>query len=309
MREIEAFLAVAEELHFGRAAQRLGLSTSRISALVRTLERRVGGPLFERTSRTVQLTSPGEYLLAELRPAHARMEQAFVEVRKILGVDRQVIRVGFATTLPQQLPGLLVKEFEQAYPGCRVVQSSHPTAEFSRWLGKEWPIDVFVTWLPDEPARLALPEIDFGPAILRESRAVAVAADHPLAGKPSVSIEELAGHEVLSFVGAPTGYARAWTPAQTPAGRPMRLRTMAAHYIEDILRIVSGEGAAHLTFTSLLSRYKPPGIVVLPVAGLPPMVVAPLWPAQTANTAIQTFATLAAAQGDAAGWLGTDHDA
>ncbi|MEW9553387.1 LysR family transcriptional regulator [Nonomuraea sp. NPDC050783] len=81
MREIEAFLAVAEELHFGRAARRLRLSTSRVSGLVRTLERRVGAPLFERTSRRVHLTAKGELFLAEVRPAYRRLNQALHSAR------------------------------------------------------------------------------------------------------------------------------------------------------------------------------------------------------------------------------------
>ncbi|WP_432873100.1 LysR family transcriptional regulator [Microbispora rosea] len=82
MREIEAFLAVAEELHFGRAAQRLHLSTSRVSHLIRALERRAGAPLFARTSRRVHLTTAGEGLLAEVRPAYEQLSTALRQARE-----------------------------------------------------------------------------------------------------------------------------------------------------------------------------------------------------------------------------------
>lgn len=66
--EIEVFLTLAEELHFGRAAERLRLSTGRVSQVVRQLERRLGGALFERTSRSVRITPVGLRLAEELAP-------------------------------------------------------------------------------------------------------------------------------------------------------------------------------------------------------------------------------------------------
>ena len=76
MREIEVFLTLAEELHFGRAADRLHRTTSHVSQTIRLLERRIGGPLFERSSRRVALTPLGERLLADLGPAHQEIGRA-----------------------------------------------------------------------------------------------------------------------------------------------------------------------------------------------------------------------------------------
>ncbi|WP_205121414.1 LysR family transcriptional regulator [Tenggerimyces flavus] len=83
LREIEIFLTLADELHFGRTAERLYLSSSRISQTVRTLEARVGGELFERTSRRVLLTPLGERLRDRLRPAYDEIYRAFAEVREV----------------------------------------------------------------------------------------------------------------------------------------------------------------------------------------------------------------------------------
>src|SRR5947208_3466743 len=69
-QEIEVFLALAEELHFGRAGQRLGVTTTRASQVIRALERRVGVPLFERTSRRVTLTPAGRQMYEDLKPAY-----------------------------------------------------------------------------------------------------------------------------------------------------------------------------------------------------------------------------------------------
>ena len=71
--EIEVFLVLAEELHFGRTAERLRLPQPRVSRLVAALERRAGGALFERTSRRVRLTPLGQQLASQLRPAYAQL--------------------------------------------------------------------------------------------------------------------------------------------------------------------------------------------------------------------------------------------
>jgi DNA-binding transcriptional LysR family regulator len=89
--ELEAFLAVAEELHFGHAAERLRVSTARVSQTIRKLERRVGVALFNRTSRRVELSPVGRAFYDDLRPAWDQIAAA---------VDRAVeAGRGFAQTL------------------------------------------------------------------------------------------------------------------------------------------------------------------------------------------------------------------
>lgn len=73
MRELECFLVLAEELHFGRTGERLYVSQSRVSQLLRSLEGRIGARLVERTSRRVELTALGSRFLAQLRPAYGML--------------------------------------------------------------------------------------------------------------------------------------------------------------------------------------------------------------------------------------------
>jgi DNA-binding transcriptional LysR family regulator len=82
MARMEAFLALAEELHFGRAAERLHVSQSRVSRLIATLERQARGRLFERTSRQVTLTPLGQQFHAQLRPAYEQMRAALGHSRR-----------------------------------------------------------------------------------------------------------------------------------------------------------------------------------------------------------------------------------
>src|SRR2546425_11461435 len=76
LRELEIFLVLAEELHFGRTAERLYLTQPRISQTIRALEDHIGGKLFERTSRRVSLTDLGQHLRDELRPGYAQIQRA-----------------------------------------------------------------------------------------------------------------------------------------------------------------------------------------------------------------------------------------
>src|SRR5690349_20158069 len=93
--EIEAFLSVAEELHFGRAAVRLRISPSRVSQTIQQIERRVAAALFERTSRRVALTPIGQQLLTELRPANDQMQRAIENATSAgRGIDG-LLEVGF----------------------------------------------------------------------------------------------------------------------------------------------------------------------------------------------------------------------
>jgi DNA-binding transcriptional LysR family regulator len=87
-RELRYFVTVAEELHFGRAAQRLGIAQPPLSRAIQQLERRMGAPLLDRTSRGVALTPAGEVLLREGRAALAAVEAA----------DRRTRRAALATT-------------------------------------------------------------------------------------------------------------------------------------------------------------------------------------------------------------------
>ena len=89
--EIDAFLTLAEELHFGRAAERLHVSTARVSQTIRKLERRVGVPLFNRTSRRVELSAVGRRLNEDLRPA---WEQVAAALTRAIDTGR-----GFTGTL------------------------------------------------------------------------------------------------------------------------------------------------------------------------------------------------------------------
>src|ERR1700679_513245 len=94
LRDIRVFVTTAEELHFGRAAERLHLTTSRVSQVLRSLELQLGCRLFDRTSRSVSLTPLGEQLLERVRPAYDELEQALTETKVAASDIAGTLRLG-----------------------------------------------------------------------------------------------------------------------------------------------------------------------------------------------------------------------
>lgn len=99
MAQVEAFLTLADELHFGRTAERLYVSQPRVSRLIASLERLAGGQLFERTNRKVTLTPLGRQLHSRLRPAYDQMAAAIEEARSTSRGVTGLLRVGCADTV------------------------------------------------------------------------------------------------------------------------------------------------------------------------------------------------------------------
>ncbi|MBO8187443.1 LysR family transcriptional regulator [Streptomyces spirodelae] len=283
------------------------LSTSRVSNLIRAVERRAGARLFERSSRVVKLTPQGAQLYAGLRAAYIQIESTLEDVRRTGFLSGGVLRAGFSTTLPEKLRAELINVFESRYPDCRIVASGMPTTDLFRWLGKDWPVDVFVTWMPTASAPVE-PPLHIGRVIHRVPRAVMLGAGHPLAGQERVDIEELAegGHPVI-YPELPPWFGELWAPATTSGGWTVRLRHLPASYVEDVLRLVAEGALAHLTFASLLDAYIRPGVVVAPLTGLPPMPVRAVWTAGPQEKLAEAFAECAADLAAEVGWL-TDPD-
>src|SRR5579862_1203005 len=121
MGEIRAFLALADELHFGHAADRLGITQSRVSQLLRSLETKLGEPLVRRTSRRVSLTPAGTRLLSELAPAYNDVRTALEHCWRSSQRLEGVLHLG-VTSASAVHPSLLdvIETFEAEHPGCRV---------------------------------------------------------------------------------------------------------------------------------------------------------------------------------------------
>jgi DNA-binding transcriptional LysR family regulator len=122
--QLSAFIAVAEELHFGRAAERLHTAQPPLSRLIQQLERDVGARLFERTTRSVRLTDAGLALLPPARDVleSCRTGQAAVAASRLGEIGR--VRIGFAGPSSHQLVGRLARRVRQEHPGIELALES-----------------------------------------------------------------------------------------------------------------------------------------------------------------------------------------
>jgi DNA-binding transcriptional LysR family regulator len=191
LRQLECFLAVAEELHFGRAAERLRLSPSSVSEAVAALERRLGGQLFERTSRTVRLTDQGAKFLREVREPFERIVRAHQRVQADLRRRREVV-IAHTPELGHLVLPLLLPASARGEPaeGRRWRPVMRHTTDQIRGV-EDGTIDIGLCWsvLVEPP----LEAID-----LAEVPMVAVLrADDPLAAAETVSLSALRRRPLL----------------------------------------------------------------------------------------------------------------
>lgn len=210
--ELEVFVTLAEELHFGRTAERLGVSTARVSQTVARLERRVGVPLFHRTSRHVELSPVGRRLLDDVKPAWTQIAEAVARAIETGRGFHGEMRAAFVGAAAAQVLVGTSELFHAAYPDCAVHLREAQPSEVTDVLLEDR-ADVVLAALPTPH-----PEIAAGPVLVREARVLALPASHPFARKQMLSTRDVARmpligpgpaartvHEILTQVGIGRG--------------------------------------------------------------------------------------------------------
>lgn len=279
--EIETFLTLAEELHFGRTAERLRVTTGRISHVVKKLERRIGAPLFDRTSRVVRLTPIGRRLADDLTPLAAQMDEA---VRRAVDAGRGVagqLRVAFLGEWTAPILLKAVSLFTERHPDCEV--DVHEAQLFnSRSSLLDGSIDILIASYPFDGMAC-------GPALLSERRVLAVAAEHPLAREESVSLEVLAEHPMVQYPPVTSAeFKRDRTPDHTPSGRPVPKGPAGNTFSEMLTLVAMGRGVLPVGEHS--RRYYPrPDIAYVPIHDAPPIERGPVWLETNTTARVREF--------------------
>lgn len=287
LRDIRTFLTLAEELHYGRTAKVLGLTPSRVSQTIRTLEQRVGGKLFDRTSRRVRLTPLGEQLRQGAAPAYEQLRRAYVEVQEAATGIAGALRVGmYARSNGGPRLADIIRSFHDRYPACRVqLIETNLERDQLDWLRHD-DADLLVMRLPFED-----PDVIVGPILSSEERVVIVARDHPLATKDAIRYEDL-GPYVIPDGGLPRETMDAFIPPRTPSGR--RLRRVLVHSLgEAVMRVATGE-LVHPTVRSFLGYYPHPDITEIPIIDMPASETALIWLRANQTAKVEAFAQVAA---------------
>ena len=120
LRHLRYFVAVAEELHFGRAAHRLQMSQQPLSRQIRNLEDELEVQLFHRTKRTIRLTEAGEAFLREAQKTLAQAKRAVVVAQRISRGEAGQLQVGFTGPILNSVLPTVVRQFKQKYPDIRL---------------------------------------------------------------------------------------------------------------------------------------------------------------------------------------------
>lgn len=275
VRQLRYFVAVAEELHFGRAAQRLGMAQPPLSRAIRELERQLGVRLLERTTRQVTLTPAGEVLLRDARTALDAVTAAAHRARHA-GRQAPVLRVALKADFDAGLLPRILTTYEQD-------AAALPVELLLGGRGEQAPA------LRDGRADVALlpnPFDDRGldtEPLLTEPRLVALAADDPLAARDELCLADFAGRSLPDGSPAEEGGVRV---PRTP------VRQLDLAQIFNLVEV--GEVVWFLP-ASVVRRHTRPGVAYRPVADLEPTTVFVAWPQDSHSPAVAAFVRAATA--------------
>ncbi|MGW7415051.1 LysR family transcriptional regulator [Streptomyces sp. NPDC054863] len=283
--ELECFLLLAEELHFGRTADRMRLSRARVSQLLARLERRVGAPLFVRTSRRVGLTALGRQLRGDLEPHHRAIGEALARaVETARGIDA-TLNVGFSSPLAGEIVMKTADVLRISHPQLAVEICEVPLADPYGQL-RSGEFDVQLTEFPAKEADLGTSAAP----LLTEQRVLAIGSGHPLSARASLSLEDLAGVPLLPAIGELPEYWQEYlAPSRTPGGLAIARGPAVTNMQEALVLVAAGRGAL-LAAAHTATYYTRPGISFVPFADAEPVGHGLVWRAGDETGAVRTFA-------------------
>ncbi len=270
-RLLRAFVAVAEELSFTRAAQRLFVAQQALSSQIQQLEARLGVRLFERTTRSVALTVAGQQLLGHARAALAALDAATAELDALRRAERATLRVGLSGTAMVALVGEIIRRFADRHPEVELVVSNAGLRQPAAGL-TEGSVDV---------AFVRPPFVDDGISmvtVLTEDRFIAVRDDHPLAGRGHVRPEDVVGEPWIWVEGADPRARAFWSLEEFRGGRPLRTGTRITSVEEAFGAVAAGVAITYQGESAVRAVGAGfPQLRFLPLRGAPPAQIAVAW--------------------------------
>ncbi|HZG06414.1 MAG TPA: LysR substrate-binding domain-containing protein [Streptomyces sp.] len=282
LRDLRYFVAVAEELHFTRAAERLYVSQPALSKQVRVLERQLGCTLFERRARTVALTAHGEALLPRARQLVADWDRALRAVRAAGPVV--ALTVGMQTAVGRDLQRVALRGFRERgwRISLRLVSWEDPTAGLA-----DGSSDAAFLWLPVRNGGLRWR------TLVREPRWVVLPVGHRLAagageGGGPVDFAELLGEPFVALPRSAGPLRDFWLAADERGGREPVVAMEAAGPDEVFEAVAAGLGVA-LVAEGNARLYPRPDVVCRPVRGLRPAQLAIVWRADDPRPEVAEF--------------------
>jgi DNA-binding transcriptional LysR family regulator len=277
LRKLRYFIAVAEDLHFGRAAERLYIAQPVLSRQIRSLERELGVELFIRSSRHVTLTEAGKVLQSESAALLAAADTALRRVRAA-GSGTLALTVGFMAGVTVTAA---VREFGDKHPDVTV------QVRRIEWYDQA---EVLLDGVADVAfVRLPITEqwLELIP-LYAEPRVAVLPIGHPLARRASVSIVDLADDPVITHRGATAAWEAFAGTDPRPDGRSPRQGPATRTIDEKLECVAAGHGVAFLP-ESAAAQFVRPDIAYVPVTDIPPSRVCLAYRAGTPTASVLDF--------------------
>lgn len=262
MRHLRAFVAVAEELHFGRAAQRLHMAQPPLSQLIRSLESGLRAQLFVRTTRSVILTPAGTLLLERAHRILHDLERAVEDVRRVERGEIGQVRLGFTDLCALELVPRIAHRLRAEYPDVQVDLRGtfYSREEIDMILAED--LDAGIVHGP-----IVHPAIETR-VLGADHLVIALPEGHPLANRATVELSSLADESLLTYPDSRGSAIREAVMAVcSSAGFRPRIVQGVQESMALVALVAAGVGVALLP-TSLLA-FRPPGAVYRELAGPP----------------------------------------
>ncbi|MFF1385254.1 LysR substrate-binding domain-containing protein [Arthrobacter sp. NPDC058288] len=257
--QLKAFLAVAQELHFGRAAEQLHMAQPPLSRIIKQLESELGTRLLDRNTRSVKLTSTGQALIGPATEVLDALRRAEEAVRSADNGEAGLVRIAFAGVSTHQLVARLARQVKSNRPRIQLELSSQNFAQPAMKKLVQGETDIALGRWDVIPAEVS------SRVVMRDSLVIAMPDTHALAGARRLAMRRLAGEAFISL-----------TPFEG-AVLPDRLRRLAHanDFVADVvqlapdtqtaLALVSAEVGCHLTLASVAQNATDPHVVFVPL--------------------------------------------
>ena len=286
LRHLRYFVTLAEELHFGRAAERLHIAQPPLSQQIRLLETELGFQLFHRTKRKVQLTQSGQVFLASVQGIFRQLEQAIQVGRQTSRGEMGQLVVGFVSSAAYNVLPTILRTFRTRFPGVSLELHELTTNEQSQWL-REGRIDVGFLRPPVEEDLFNF-EI-----IFEEALVVALPEAHELANQSSVSLRSLSNDPFILFPRtlAPGLYDQIISLCQQADFSP--IVAQEAIQMQTIVSLVAAEMGVAIVPQSL-QHLQRTGVVYKPIQQSTTLVaIAMIWRQNDTSPTVQRFLEVA----------------
>jgi DNA-binding transcriptional LysR family regulator len=286
LHHLRYLVAVAEEQHFGRAAQKLFISQPSLSYAIKALERELGLTLLQRSPRRVELTAAGHDVVAAARRALHAATTVSRTAERHRGAQAGLLRIGFEATGASEFGTRARQRFLAHYPHARV------ELHRSDWGGeadalRAGTVDAAFVWLPCDDTDLTLQ------IVATEPRFAGVALHHRLANREHLSIDDLADEPLMTTRKAPRFWVDWWAVSPRPDGSEVRWGP-ETNNIEECFEHVADGAAACICPTSIIAFYQRPDIAWIPITDIEPLQIAFAHRTDDTTPVVATFAGIVA---------------